>query len=55
MFDNLTVEAGCFVGDTALPMLPNAVRNIVEAVLSFVGIKLEEKTKFQIKEMLLES
>lgn len=47
-FENLTVEADCFVGDRALPTLLNAARNIAETALSCLGIKLAEKTKLMI-------
>ncbi|KAH6782331.1 pleiotropic drug resistance 1 [Perilla frutescens var. hirtella] len=46
-FENLTVEADCFVGERALPTLPNAARNIAETALSCFGIKLAERTKLQ--------
>ncbi|KAK6148816.1 hypothetical protein DH2020_016341 [Rehmannia glutinosa] len=47
-FKNLSVEADCFIGDRALPTLPNAARNIAETALSFFGIKLAERAKFTI-------
>lgn len=47
-FENLTVEADCFVGDRALPTLPNAARNIGETALSCFGIRMAEKTKLTI-------
>lgn len=48
-FENLTVEADCFVGERALPTLPNAVRNIAEAALSCFGVKLQaERAKLHI-------
>ncbi|KAM7471773.1 hypothetical protein LguiA_009956 [Lonicera macranthoides] len=47
-FDHLTVEADCYIGDRALPTLPNAARNIAESALSCVGIKLAETTKLTI-------
>ncbi|KAL2493146.1 ABC transporter G family member 36 [Abeliophyllum distichum] len=39
-FENLTVEADCFIGNRALPTLPNAARNILESALSCIGIEL---------------
>ncbi|KAL3618291.1 transcription factor [Castilleja foliolosa] len=47
-FENLTVEADCFVGDRALPTLPNAARNLAETGLSCFGIRLAQKTKLTI-------
>ncbi|KAK1434146.1 hypothetical protein QVD17_11064 [Tagetes erecta] len=47
-FQNLTIEADCYIGDRALPTLPNAARNIVESLLGFVGISLSKKTKLPI-------
>lgn len=47
-FKNLAVEADCFIGDRALPTLPNAARNIAETALSCFGIKLAERIKLQV-------
>ncbi|CAA2949075.1 ABC transporter G family member 36-like [Olea europaea subsp. europaea] len=47
-YEHLTVEADCFVGDRALPTLPNAARNIAETALSCFGIRLAQKTKLTI-------
>ncbi|KAL1551581.1 transcription factor [Salvia divinorum] len=47
-FEDLTVEADCFVGERALPTLPNAARNIAEAALSCFGVKLAERAKLHI-------
>lgn len=47
-FENLTVEADCFVGERALPTLPNAARNMAEAALSCFGVKLAERAKLNI-------
>lgn len=47
-FEHLTVEAKCFVGDRALPTLPNVMRNIAETGLSCFGIRLAKKTKLTI-------
>ncbi|KAI8529592.1 hypothetical protein RHMOL_Rhmol12G0236900 [Rhododendron molle] len=33
-FENLTIEADCYIGDRALPTLPNAALNIAESALS---------------------
>ncbi|KAL8465995.1 hypothetical protein ACS0TY_035202 [Phlomoides rotata] len=47
-FKNLSVEADCFIGERALPTLPNAARNIAEVALSSFGINLSERTKVNI-------
>ncbi|KAI7741346.1 hypothetical protein M8C21_029251, partial [Ambrosia artemisiifolia] len=47
-FQNLKIEADCYVGDRALPSLPNAARNLFESLLSSVGINLTKKTKLNI-------
>ncbi|KAI5651241.1 hypothetical protein M9H77_37246 [Catharanthus roseus] len=47
-FENLTIEAECFIGDRALPTLPNAARNIAESALGFLGIRLAERAKLTI-------
>ncbi|PIN12257.1 Pleiotropic drug resistance proteins (PDR1-15), ABC superfamily [Handroanthus impetiginosus] len=47
-FEHLTVEADCFVEERALPTLPNAARNIGEAVLSCFGVGDAKKTKLTI-------
>ncbi|KAL3511745.1 hypothetical protein ACH5RR_024462 [Cinchona calisaya] len=47
-FDHLTIEAECYIGDRALPTLPNAARNIAESSLSCLGIRLAERAKITI-------
>ncbi|XP_074361616.1 ABC transporter G family member 29-like [Apium graveolens] len=47
-YEHLTIEADCFIGDRALPTLPNTVRNIFESALSVFGISLAEKTRLTI-------
>ncbi|KAJ0755525.1 putative ABC-type sulfate transporter [Helianthus annuus] len=47
-FQNLTIEADCYIGDRALPSLPNAARNTVESLLNYIGINLSKKTKLTI-------
>ncbi|KAF7124917.1 hypothetical protein RHSIM_Rhsim12G0202900 [Rhododendron simsii] len=44
-FENLTIEADCYIGDRALPTLPNTALNIAESALSLVGIRLAKRTK----------
>ncbi|GER52403.1 pleiotropic drug resistance transporter 5 [Striga asiatica] len=47
-FENLTIEADCFVGDRALPTLPNAARNLAETTLGCFGVRMAQKTKLTI-------
>ncbi|XP_044495115.1 ABC transporter G family member 35-like [Mangifera indica] len=47
-FEHLTIEANCYVGNRALPTLPNAARNIAESVLGICGINLAKRTKLTI-------
>ncbi|KAL3528696.1 hypothetical protein ACH5RR_008018 [Cinchona calisaya] len=47
-FENVTIEAECHVGHRALPTLPNAMRNIFESCLSYLGIRLAERAKITI-------
>ncbi|MFS8000103.1 putative ABC-type xenobiotic transporter [Helianthus anomalus] len=47
-FQNVTIEADCYVGDRALPTLLNVARNSFDSLLSYVGINLTKKTKLTI-------
>ncbi|XP_071901429.1 ABC transporter G family member 29-like [Coffea arabica] len=47
-FEHLTMEAECYIGDRALPTLPNAIRNVAESSLSCLGIRLAERAKITI-------
>ncbi|KAJ4718044.1 Pleiotropic drug resistance ABC transporter [Melia azedarach] len=47
-FDHLTIEADCYIGNRALPTLPNAARNFAESILGLVGISLAKRTKLTI-------
>uniref|UniRef100_A0A7N1A3M5 ABC transporter domain-containing protein n=2 Tax=Kalanchoe fedtschenkoi TaxID=63787 RepID=A0A7N1A3M5_KALFE len=47
-FENLTIEADCYVGNRALPTLPNVARNIVESALSVVGLSFAKRSKLTI-------
>ncbi|CAI0423363.1 unnamed protein product [Linum tenue] len=47
-FEHLTIEADCYIGDRALPTLPNVARNIVESGLNKIGIHLAKRTKLTI-------
>ncbi|XP_074327306.1 ABC transporter G family member 29-like [Apium graveolens] len=47
-FENLTVDAHCFIGNRTLPTLSNAALNTAESALSWFGIKSGNKTKITI-------
>ncbi|KAK9142055.1 hypothetical protein Syun_011455 [Stephania yunnanensis] len=47
-FENLTIEADCFVGTRALPTLLNTVRNFGESVLGLLGIRPTKRAKVTI-------
>ncbi|GAB2293477.1 transcription factor [Dionaea muscipula] len=47
-FENLTVEAKCYIGTRALPTLPNTARNILESILGMIGITTAERMKLTI-------
>ncbi|XP_071738064.1 ABC transporter G family member 35-like isoform X1 [Rutidosis leptorrhynchoides] len=48
-FENLSIEADCYIGNRALPSLPNAARNYLDALLASIGISsLFKKTKLTI-------
>lgn len=47
-FEHLTVEADCYIGDRALPTLPNVARNIAELALGCLGVRLTQTTKLRI-------
>nr|XP_043614573.1 ABC transporter G family member 35-like [Erigeron canadensis] len=47
-FQNLTIEADCYIGNRALPSLPNAARNAIESILGSIGINMSKKTKLTI-------
>uniref|UniRef100_A0A166EM04 ABC transporter domain-containing protein n=1 Tax=Daucus carota subsp. sativus TaxID=79200 RepID=A0A166EM04_DAUCS len=47
-FENLTVDAHCFIGDRTLPTLSNAALNVAEAALSWFGFKSGKKAKLTI-------
>ncbi|PIA64722.1 hypothetical protein AQUCO_00100293v1, partial [Aquilegia coerulea] len=47
-FENLTVEADCYIGNRALPTLLNTTRNIAETLLGLFGIRLPKKKKLTI-------
>ncbi|CAN1836619.1 ABC transporter G family member 36, partial [Linum perenne] len=46
--EHLTIEADCYIGDRALPTLPNVARNIAESGLNKIGIHLAKRTKLTI-------
>ncbi|KAL3676896.1 hypothetical protein R1sor_026844 [Riccia sorocarpa] len=43
-YQNLTINANCFVGGRALPTLPNAIKNTLDVALSKIGIGTTRKT-----------
>ncbi|GJU85742.1 ABC transporter G family member 35-like protein isoform X3 [Tanacetum coccineum] len=43
-FQDLTMEADCYIGNTTLPSLPNVVRNSVESLLGSIGVNFSIKT-----------
>lgn len=47
-FEQLRVEADCYVGSRALPTLLNEAHNVVESALRLFGIKLAKKVKLTI-------
>jgi hypothetical protein len=47
-YENLTIEAGVYVGSRALPNLLNASRNAVESILRALHLKRDNRRKFQI-------
>ncbi|XP_043722733.1 ABC transporter G family member 42-like [Telopea speciosissima] len=47
-FEQLTVDADCYIGSRALPTLPNAARNLSESALGLLRIKLAKTTKLTV-------
>ncbi|KAG4972536.1 hypothetical protein JHK85_038957 [Glycine max] len=47
-YQNLTVEADCYIGSRALPTLPNVALNIAESALGLCGISTAKRTKLTI-------
>ncbi|KAG0593524.1 hypothetical protein KC19_1G336100 [Ceratodon purpureus] len=47
-YENMTVDAKCFVGSRALPTLKNVTINILENILSCVGLSPAKKTELNI-------
>ncbi|GMI77982.1 Arabidopsis thaliana ATP-binding cassette G36, PLEIOTROPIC DRUG RESISTANCE 8 [Hibiscus trionum] len=47
-FQNLTIEADCYVGSRALPTLPNATMNLVESALGLLGIRFAKQKNLTI-------
>ncbi|KAL5822738.1 hypothetical protein ACOSQ4_020638 [Xanthoceras sorbifolium] len=47
-FEQLKVEAYCYVGTRALPTLINTAKNIAESAVSLCGIRLAKRTKLTI-------
>ncbi|KAK4765391.1 hypothetical protein SAY86_026481 [Trapa natans] len=47
-FENLTVEADCYIGSRALPTLLNTAQNIAESALGLFRIRWAKRTKLTI-------
>ncbi|KAI4381898.1 hypothetical protein MLD38_007920 [Melastoma candidum] len=47
-FENLTVEADCYVGSRALPTLLNATKNIVESACGLFGVRWAKRKRLTI-------
>ncbi|KAL5156634.1 ABC transporter G family member 36 [Glycine soja] len=47
-YQNLIVEADCYIGSRALPTLPNVALNIAESALGLCGISTAKRTKLTI-------
>ncbi|KAJ4825748.1 hypothetical protein Tsubulata_042318 [Turnera subulata] len=47
-FQNLNIEADCYVGNRALPTLLNTARNIAESAIGMFGINFAKRTKLTI-------
>lgn len=47
-YENLTIEAGVYVGSRALPNLLNAARNSVESILRTLHLRKDNRRRFQI-------
>ncbi|KAJ4821925.1 hypothetical protein Tsubulata_041743 [Turnera subulata] len=47
-FENLTIEADCYVGNRALPTLLNSARNMAESAVGLLGISFAKKRKLTI-------
>ncbi|KAI3971816.1 hypothetical protein MKW92_043715 [Papaver armeniacum] len=47
-YENVTVEAKCYIGNRALPTLLNTARNILESALEIVGINAARRTNLTI-------
>ncbi|KDP40864.1 hypothetical protein JCGZ_24863 [Jatropha curcas] len=47
-FEQLKIEADCYVGTRALPTLLNTSRNILESAVGLCGIRLAQRTNYTI-------
>ncbi|XP_057976102.1 ABC transporter G family member 42-like [Malania oleifera] len=47
-FEELAVEANCFVGSRALPTLLNTTRNVLESALGLLGLRFAKRSKLTI-------
>ncbi|KAK9861391.1 hypothetical protein WJX84_002559, partial [Apatococcus fuscideae] len=49
-FENLSIEADVYVGNRAMPTIPNSFRNLAEQGLQLLRLKKSEKRRFTILE-----
>ncbi|KAF3450693.1 hypothetical protein FNV43_RR06782 [Rhamnella rubrinervis] len=47
-FEELGIEANCYVGNRALPTLLNSARNLAESCVGLCGVGMAKKTKLKI-------
>lgn len=47
-FEQLRIEADCYVGTRALPTLLNTSRNILESAIGLCGIRLTKRMNYSI-------
>ena len=47
-FQNLTIEADCYVGSRAMPTLSNVAMNLFESALGMCGMNTAKRTKLTI-------
>ncbi|KAK9030821.1 hypothetical protein V6N11_032231 [Hibiscus sabdariffa] len=47
-YQNLTIEADCYIGSRALPTLPNAALNLIESAVGLFGIRFAKQTNLTI-------
>ncbi|KAK8524888.1 hypothetical protein V6N12_029740 [Hibiscus sabdariffa] len=47
-YQNLTIEADCYIGSRALPTLPNTALNLIESAVGLFGIRFAKQTNLTI-------